>query len=135
MLFVVGDGPLWWRHLVPETWIGCRIFPGDWMGAGGMCIMEEDVLQASVDAGGFGFLAAWVLAFGLGGVGRVGIHCVVMVVVLPVICRVLACVGNPSVVIGNGLVCVVWWDVICMREELSQWVVVKAVLSVAFSIS
>ena len=76
------------------------------MGAGGMCIVEEGVLQARVDAEGFGFLVARVLALGLGGIGRVGIQCVVMVVVLPVVCRVLACVGDPSVVIGNGLVCV-----------------------------
>ena len=76
------------------------------MGAGGTCIVEEGVLQASVDAEGFGFLVAWVLVFGLCGIGRVGIQCVVMVVVLPVVCRVLACVGDPSVAIGNGLVCV-----------------------------
>ena len=106
MLLVVGDGPLRWHHLVPGTWMGCRIFLRDWMGSGGVCIVEEGVFQAGVDADGFGFLVVWVLTSGLSGVGRIGIHCVVMAVVLPVVCRVLACVGDPSVVIWNGLVCV-----------------------------
>jgi hypothetical protein len=74
------------------------------MSSGGMRIVEEGVFQAGVDADGFGFLAAWVLASGLGGVGRIEVHCVVMVVVLPVVCRVLACVSDPSVVVWNGLV-------------------------------
>ena len=106
MLFVVGDGPLRWCPLIPEAWMARRIFPRDWMGSGGVGIVEQGVFQAGVDAEGFGFLAAWVLAFGLGGVGRIGVDCVVMAVVLPVVCCVLACVGNPSVVTWNGLVCV-----------------------------
>jgi len=76
------------------------------MGDSGLGVVEESVLQASVYAEGVVFLVAWVLAVGMGGIGRVGIQCVVVVVELPVVRRVLACVGNPSVVIGNGLVCV-----------------------------
>jgi hypothetical protein len=76
------------------------------MGSGGIGVVEEGVFQAGVDADGFGFLVVWVLTSGLNGVGRIGIYCVVMAVVLPVVCCVLACVGDPSVVTWNGLVCV-----------------------------
>ena len=74
------------------------------MGSGGICVVEEGVFQAGVDADGFGFLAVWMLASGLSGVGRIGIHCVVMVVVLPVVWCMVACMGDPSVIVRNGLV-------------------------------
>jgi hypothetical protein len=62
------------------------------------------VFQAGVEADGFGFLVAWVLASELSGVGRIGIHCVVMAVVLSVEWCIVACVGDPSVIIRDGLV-------------------------------
>ena len=62
------------------------------------------MFQAGVDADGFGFLAVWVLTSELSSVGRIGIHCVVMAVVLSVEWCMVACVGDPSVIVRDGLV-------------------------------
>jgi len=74
------------------------------MGSGGICIVEEGVFQGGVDADGFGFLVVWVLTSGLSSVGCIEIHCVVMAVVLPVVWCMVACMGDPSVIVRDGLV-------------------------------
>ena len=74
------------------------------MGSGGIGVVEEGVFQAGVDADGFGFLVVWVLTSGLTGVGRIGIYCIVMAVVLSLEWCMVACMGDPSVIVRNGLV-------------------------------
>ncbi len=74
------------------------------MSSGGIGVVEKDVFQASVDADGFGLPVVWVLASGLSGVGRIGVRCVVVAVVLSVKWCMVACVGDPSVIVRDGLV-------------------------------
>ena len=62
-------------------------------------VVQEGAFQASVDAKGFGLLAAWVLVAYVGSAGGAWIPCVVVVAVLPVVCRVLVCACHPSVVV------------------------------------
>jgi hypothetical protein len=97
--FVVGNGPLQWLSPAPGTWIGCCVFGGIWVSGSDMGVMQEGAFQASVDAKGFGFLATWVLVVYVSSVGGAWIPCVVVVAVLPVVCRVLACACHPSVVV------------------------------------
>jgi len=74
------------------------------MGSGGIGVVEEGVFKASVDADGFGFPVVWVLTSGLSGVGGIRITCVVVAVVLPIEWCMVASVGDPSVIIRDGLV-------------------------------
>ena len=64
-----------------------------------MGVMQEGAFQAGVDAKGSGLFADRVLVVYVGSAGDVWIPCVVVVVVLPVVCRVLACACHPSVVV------------------------------------
>ena len=64
-----------------------------------MGVMQEGAFQAGADAKGSGLLAAWVLVVYVGSIGGAWISCVVVVAVLPVVCRVLACACHPSVIV------------------------------------